>query len=247
MTLLSQTVGKLDDQSSLPLYQQLQRALRQAIETRVLGPDDALPPERELAEDFAVSRITVRKAIEALVGEGLLVRRQGSGTFVLARVEKNFSKLTSFSEDMRARGRNPRSVWLRKAAGTVTPEEALTLRASPGTPVYRFHRIRFADDAPMSLEYATILASCLSSLEAVESSLYAALERAGNRPTRALQRLRAVLLTAEQAELLQAKEKDAGLLVERLGFLQDGRAAEFTQSFYRGDIYDFVAELSTPT
>ena len=135
MTLLSQTVGRLDEESSLPLYQQLQRALRQAIETRVLGPDDALPPERELAEDFNVSRITVRKAIEGLVGEGLLVRRQGSGTFVLARVEKNFSKLTSFSEDMRARGRNPRSVWLRKAAGTVTPEEALTLRASPGTPV----------------------------------------------------------------------------------------------------------------
>lgn len=247
MTLLSQTVGKLDEKSSLPLYQQLQRALRQAIETRVLGPEDALPPERELAEDFSVSRITVRKAIEGLVGEGLLVRRQGSGTFVLARVEKNFSKLTSFSEDMRARGRNPRSVWLRKAAGTVTPEEALALRASPGTPVYRFHRIRFADDAPMSLEYATILAFCLPSLESVESSLYAALERVGNRPVRALQRLRAVLFTAEQAELLQAKEKDAGLLVERLGFLQDGRAAEFTQSFYRGDIYDFVAELSIAT
>jgi GntR family transcriptional regulator len=53
-----------------------------------------------------------------------------------------------------------------------------------------------------------------------------------------------VLFTAEQAELLQAKEKDAGLLVERLGFLKDGSAAEFTQSYYRGDIYDFVAELS---
>jgi GntR family transcriptional regulator len=247
LTLLSQTVGKLDEKSSLPLYQQLQRALRQAIETRVLGPEDALPPERELAEDFSVSRITVRKAIEGLVSEGLLARRQGSGTFVLARVEKNFSKLTSFSEDMRARGRNPRSVWLRRAAGTVTPEEALALRASPGTPVYRFHRIRFADDAPMALEYATILASCLPSLESVESSLYAALERVGNRPVRALQRLRAVLFTAEQAELLQATEKDAGLLVERLGFLQDGRAAEFTQSFYRGDIYDFVAELSIAT
>ena len=247
MTLLSQAVGLLDEKSSLPLYQQLQRALRQAIETRVLGPDDALPPERDLAREFGVSRITVRKALEGLVGEGLLVRRQGSGTFVCARVEKNFSKLTSFSEDMRARGRTPRSVWLRKSAGTVTPEEALTLRASPGTPVYRFHRIRFADDAPMSLEYATILASCLPSLEAVESSLYTALESAGNRPVRALQRLRAVLFTAEQAKLLQAKERDAGLLVERLGFLLDGRAMEFTQSFYRGDTYDFVAELSVST
>src|SRR5689334_4400602 len=247
LTQLSHALGKLDDKSSLPLYQQLQRALRHAIETRVLGPDDALPPERDLATDFSVSRITVRKAIDGLVGEGLLVRRQGSGTFVRARVEKNFSKLTSFSEDMRARGLNPRSIWLRRSAGTVTPEEALTLRASPGTPVYRFHRIRFANEAPMALEYATILASCLPSLDAVESSLYVALERAGNRPVRALQRLRAVLFTAEQAQLLEAQEKDAGLLVERLGFLKDGRAAEFTQSYYRGDIYDFVAELSIAT
>jgi GntR family transcriptional regulator len=244
LTLLSQALGKLDETSSLPLYQQLQRALRQAIETRVLGPDDALPAERDLASDFGVSRITVRKAIDGLVSDGMLVRRPGSGTFVRARVEKNFSKLTSFSEDMRARGRNPRSVWLRKSSGTVTPEESLTLRSSPGTPVFRFHRIRFADDAPMALEYATVLASCLPSIDAVESSLYSALERAGNRPVRALQRLRAVLFSAEQAQLLQAKESDAGLLVERLGFLKDGRAVEFTQSYYRGDIYDFVAELS---
>jgi GntR family transcriptional regulator len=244
---LSQTVTPLDGSSSLPLYQQLQRSLREAIERRILGPDDALPPERDLAADFAVSRITVRKAIDGLVNEGLLVRRQGSGTFVCARVEKNFSKLTSFSEDMRSRGRNPHSVWLKRAAGTVTPEEALTLRASPGTPVYRFNRIRFADDAPMCLEYATVLASCLPSADAVESSLYEALERTGNRPVRALQRLRAVLFTTEQAELMAAKEKDAGLLVERLGFLKDGRAIEFTQSYYRGDTYDFVAELSDLT
>jgi GntR family transcriptional regulator len=242
--MLSQTLGKLDEDSSLPLYQQLQRALRRAIETRLIGPDDALPPERDIAEDFQISRITVRKAIDGLVSEGLLVRRQGAGTFVCSRVEKNFSKLTSFSEDMRARGRAPRSVWLRKSEGSVTPEEALTLRSSPGTPVYRFHRIRYADDAPMSIEYATVLASCLPSLDAVESSLYEALERAGNRPVRALQRLRAVLFTAEQAKLLQIRERDAGLLVERVGFLKDGRAVEFTQSYFRGDIYDFVAELS---
>jgi GntR family transcriptional regulator len=245
LTLLSQSVGTLDESSSLPLYQQLQRALREAMERRLLGPDDALPAERDLATEFSVSRITVRKAIDGLVSEGLLVRRQGSGTFVVARVEKNFSKLTSFSEDMRARGRNPRSVWLQRSEGTVSPEEALALRSSPGTPVFRFHRIRIANDAPMSLEYATVLASTLPSLDAVESSLYEALEKAGNRPVRALQRLRAVLLTGEQAKLLQAKERDAGLLVERLGFLKDGRAAEFSQSYYRGDTYDFVAELSS--
>lgn len=247
MASLSQHLQPLDEESTLPLYQQLERRLREAIESRVLGPDDALPPERELAEELAVSRITVRKAIDGLVEEGLLIRRQGSGTFVSNRVEKNFSKLTSFSEDMRARGRKPRSVWLNRAAGTVTPEESLTLRSSPGTPVYRFHRIRYADEAPMALEYATVLASCLPSIDAVETSLYEALERTGNRPARALQRLRAVLFTAEQAQLLKAHEKGAGLLVERVGFLKDGRAVEFSQSYYRGDIYDFVAELSAPS
>lgn len=244
MTLLSEHLQPLDEASTLPLYQQLQRKLRLALENRVLGADDALPPERDLAEELNVSRITVRKAIDGLVDEGLLIRKQGSGTFVTNRVEKNFAKLTSFSEDMRARGRKPRSVWLDRAPGAVTPGESLTLRSSPGTPVYRFSRIRYADDAPMAIEYATVLADCLPSVEAVESSLYEALERTGNRPVRALQRLRAVLLSAEQAQLLKAQEKDAGLLVERVGFLKDGRAVEFSQSFYRGDIYDFVAELS---
>jgi GntR family transcriptional regulator len=247
LAALSQLLRPLDEEHTLPLYQQLQRRLREAIENRILGPDDALPPERDLADELAVSRITVRKAIDGLVEEGLLVRRQGSGTFVSNRVEKNFSKLTSFSEDMRARGRKPRSVWLNRAPGTVTPEESLPLRSSPGTPVYRFHRIRYADDVPMALEYATVLAFCLPSIDAVESSLYEALERTGNRPVRALQRLRAVLFTAEQAKLLKAQERDAGLLVERLGFLKDGRAVEFSQSYYRGDIYNFVAELSATT
>jgi GntR family transcriptional regulator len=247
MSSLAETVGPLDEGSSLPLYQQLQRALRKAIEIQLLGPEDALPAERDLAADFNVSRITVRKALDGLVAEGLLVRRQGSGNFVSTRVQKNFAKLTSFSEDMRARGRTPRSVWLKRAQGTVTPEEALALRLSPGTPVLRFHRIRFADDAPMALEFATVVASALPSLDAVDTSLYEALERSGHRPVRALQRLRAVLLTEDQAELLKAKAGDPGLLVERLGSLRDGRAIEFSQSFYRGDIYDFVAELSDST
>jgi GntR family transcriptional regulator len=243
VTSLSALIGPLDGEDRQPLYQQLQRALRDAIDRKILAPDDALPAERDLAEDFAVSRITVRKALEGLVSEGLLTRRHGAGTFVAGRVEKNFSMLTSFSEDMTARGRTPHSEWLRRAEGAVTPEESLTLGLSPGTRVYRFHRLRFADGAPMALEYATVPAFALPGVSAVQDSLYMALERTGHRPKRALQRLRAVLFTAEQAQLLQANENDPGLLVERRGFLPDGRAVEFSQSFYRGDTYDFVAEL----
>jgi GntR family transcriptional regulator len=234
----------LDEQDPAPLYRQLQRALREAISSRVLAPDDALPAEREFADELGVSRITVRKALDGLVGEGLLIRRQGAGTFVAARVEKNFSKLSSFTEDMISRGRAPHSAWLSRAEGQVTPEESLTLGLSPGAPVYRFHRIRYADGAPMALEYSTLPAFCMPSPDFVEASLYEALEKTGHRPVRALQRLRAVLFTDEQAELLGVAPRDAGLLIERRGFLKDGRTVEVTQSYYRGDAYDFVAELN---
>lgn len=244
MSALHSLIGKLDGSASQPLYLQLQHGIRHAIEKRSLKPADALPPERDLAEQFAVSRITVRKAIDGLVSEGFLTRKQGSGTYVSNRVEKHFSKLTSFTEDMIARGRSPASTWLGRSRGAVTPEEALTMGLSPGTPVFRLQRLRFADGTPMALEHCTVPVFCLPSADAVTSSLYAALEHAGYRPTRALQRLRAVLFNREQADLLGAREYDAGLLVERRGFLSDGRAVEFSSSLYRGDTYDFIAELN---
>jgi GntR family transcriptional regulator len=244
LAYLTEVIGRLDEQARAPLYQQLQRALRQAIVENRLTADEALPPERDMAVEFSVSRITVRKAIDALVEEGLVVRRQGAGTFIAARVEKSFSKLSSFSEDMVSRGRTPHSVWLRRSDGAVTPEESMTLGLGPGTPVYRFHRVRYADGVTMALEYTTVPAACLPSKEVVGESLYGALEQAGSRPVRALQRLRAVLFNAEQAQLLGVEAGSPGLMIERRGFLRDGRVVEFTQSYYRGDAYDFVAELN---
>ncbi len=241
---LVELIGPLDADHPQPLYQQLQRALREAIETQIFGADDALPAERDIAAELSISRITVRKAIDGLVGEGLLTRKQGAGTFVASRVEKSFSKLTSFTADMLARGARPHSEWLSRAEGSVTPEESLMLGLGPGTAVYRFNRVRFADDQPMALEYSTIPALYLPSPGAVDDSLYSALEAAGAQPVRALQRLRAVLFTPEQAKILGVQSHDAGLLIERRGFLADGKAVEFTRSFYRGDTYDFVAELS---
>lgn len=239
---LAERIGTLEGKG--PLYRRLQDALRRAIETAVIGPQDALPPEREIATEFSVSRITVRKALDGLVADGLLIRRQGAGTFVSGRVEKQFAKLTSFSEDMAARGRIPRSQWLLRGSGNVTPEESLTLGLSPGAPVYRFHRIRFADDLPMAIEYSAIPGFGLESAEAVQDSLYEALNEAGNRPTRALQRLRAVSIDGELASLLGLEAGAPCLYIERRGFLDDGRVIEATRSWYRGDAYDFVAELN---
>ena|SRR6185312_8268420 len=232
-------VGKLDSRSGAPLYLQLQRVLRSAIERHVLAPDEALPPERDLAAAYNISRVTVRKALDGLVHARLLTRRQGAGTFVAARVEKNFATISSFTEDMLSRGRQPHSKWLSRSEGTVMPEEALALGLGPGSPVYRLSRIRYADGDSMALEYSTVPKDAL---ESIGDSLYDALGEA--RPIRVLQRLRAVLFTPEQSELLGIEPGSAGLEIERRGFAADGRTVEFTKSYYRGDAYDFVAELS---
>jgi GntR family transcriptional regulator len=235
-------VGKLQSEGGAPLYLQLQRLLRSAIDRNVLAPDEVLPPERDLAAAYNVSRVTVRKALDGLVQARMLTRRQGAGTFVAARVEKNFATISSFSEDMLSRGRQPHSEWLSRSEGTVMPEEALALGLSPGSPVYRLSRIRYADGQSMAIEYATVPKDALKSLESIGDSLYDALGEA--RPVRALQRLRAVLFTAEQAELLGIEAGSAGLEIERRGFTAEGRTVEFTKSYYRGDAYDIVAELS---
>ena len=82
MVHLADRILKIDPERQQPLYRQIQAVLRDAVADRTLRPDDALPPERELAAEFGVSRITIRKAIEGLVSEGVLDTHHGSGTFV---------------------------------------------------------------------------------------------------------------------------------------------------------------------
>jgi len=239
-------IGGLRKENRAPLYLQLQQLIRDAITSGTLSQGDAIPPERDIATEYGVSRITVRKTIGGLVEEGLLTRRRGAGTFIASRVEKSFSRLTSFSEDMAERGRTSSSTWVTRKSGTVTPDEAMALGLAPGSTVLRFHRVRFADGEPLALEFSTIAGFCLSSTDQVTDSLYAALEQGGFRPTRALQRLRAVPFTGDHARTLGVEAGHAGLLIERHGFLRDGRVVEFTRSYYRGDSYDFVAELADP-
>ncbi|MGH8292508.1 MAG: GntR family transcriptional regulator [Gammaproteobacteria bacterium] len=226
-----------------PAYMRLQRLLRERLASGALGPGQALPSERALAAQLAVSRVTVRKALAGLVQDGILVPRRGAGTFVAERIIKPLSKITSFTEDLRARGLNPRSVFLERSLGEVTPEEAMALNLSPGSRVARLHRLRYAGDAPLAVEHSAIPQAILDDPARVTDSLYAALEALGCRPVRALQRLRAVNLSAEHARLLQLPQGSAALALERRSFLADGRLVEFTRSWYRGDAYDFVAEL----
>jgi len=229
--------------SPTPLYLRLQHGLRQLIEQGTLAVGEALPSERDLAAALDVSRVTVRKALQGLVRDGLLTQRRGAGNFVAVPVEQPLSRLTSFSEDMRARGLTPSVVWLERTQGVATPREAMALNLSPGTGVSRLHRLRRADDRPMAVELATVPRCFLDDPNRVQDSLYATLAKSGFHPGRALQHIRAEVLAAQMAELLEVPPGSAALYIERQSFLASGVPVEFTRSHYRSDSYDFVAEL----
>lgn len=238
----------LNDQSAMggPLYVKLQRMIENAVRNGVIHPGDALPPEREIATMADVSRVTVRKAVQGLVNDGLLVQRHGSGTFVATpskRVEQSLSQLTSFTEDMARRGMDVRSTWLDRGIYAPSPEEMVALGLSSGDTVARINRLRVANDMPMAIERASLAATVLPNPELVTVSLYATLRETGHQPVRAIQRISAAILKEHDARLLCVPTGSASLNIERISYLETGKVIEFTRSIYRADAYDFVAEL----
>ncbi len=225
---------------------QLRRHIEKAIETGALAPNMALPPEREIAAMTELSRVTVRKAVQALVEEGRIIQRRGSGSFVapkIRRVEQSLARLTSFTQDMARRGLNVESKWLERGVCLPSPQEVIALGLAAGEAVCRIARLRSADGVPLAIERASLAVSILNDPMIVKTSLYEALEKSGNRPVRAIQRISAANLGQNDASLLNVEKGAAGLEIERTSYLASGRVVEFTRSIYRGDMYDFIAEL----
>lgn len=234
------------DESGGPRYVQLRHRLESGIESGVMPPNSSLPPEREIAEITELSRVTVRKAIQELVREGLIEQRQGSGSFVrerMSRMEQSLSHLTSFTEDMARRGMKTTSRWLERGVFLATQAEHEGLDLTDGAEIARIYRLREAGGRPMALERASLPLDILPNPLEVTTSLYEVLGRNGVRPVRAVQKISAINLAAREADLLSVAEGAAGLSIERTSYLASGRVAELTRSLYRGDAYDFVAEL----
>lgn len=230
-----------------PRYLRLQAMIRAGIAEGRLRPDDALPAEREMAAHLGVSRVTVRKALHGLVDAGVLRRRHGSGTYVahgVAPIEQPLSRLTSFTEDMRASGRVAGARWLERAIAAPTAAEAAVLGIAPPARVARLARLRFVDGEAVAIETAVVPEAALPDPSRVEGSLYDALAAVGMRPVRAVQRLAAVALGDDDAALLGVPAGAAAVAVERVSHLPDGSVIEFTRSLYRGDACAFVAELT---
>ena len=147
----------IDKQSPIPMYHQIIENLKKQIEDGTLTPDTLIPSEREYAEHFGISRMTVRQALSNLVNEGYLYRQKGKGTFVSRKkIEQPLQGLTSFTEDMSQRGLKASSQLLHFKS-IICPVHLLpTLQLSDNDMVYEIKRIRLANAEPMAIETSYI-------------------------------------------------------------------------------------------
>jgi len=225
--------------------EQLRRDLLRLVEQSADG--ERLPPERELARRLAVARETLRGAMQALEDEGLLHRRRGSGTFVVAQAWVKPFQLRSFSEDMRERGLQPSSRLLSAREVAADASLAHKLRLSPGALLHEVRRLRLADRMPMALETAYLPVQRLPGFEAqvlAEHSLYDLLARRyGIQMRAAEQQIQATVLTPEEARLLDVAPHSAALLVERAVQSAAGEPIEFCKTLYRADRYRLEVEV----
>jgi GntR family transcriptional regulator len=218
--------------------------------TDALAPGSPVPPERSLATEFATSRTTVRQAVQALVIEGRLERIQGKGTFVAHPKVAQPLTLTSYTEDMRARGIEPSSEVLSIATVPADPDLAAYLNVPIGASILSIERLRLANGEPMAVERTHVVHSRFPDLvEELEKngSLYAALHsRYLVTPESAEQTIETALASPQEAALLGIDTGVPVLLLSRNTYDADGEPFEWVRAVYRGDRYTFVAHLTRP-
>lgn len=229
-----------------------QRQVRERLQRLVaeLSPGEPLPAERDLARELGVARMTLRRAVDVLVAEGRLIRRQGAGTFVAASKVTQRLSATSFSADMRARGLRPGSRTLaarRYPAGMML---ATLLDVPPQSEVLHVRRLRLADEVPMAVEDLHVpvdVAPGLTGEDLEGTSFYELLgTRFGNPVVAGTQTVEPALVAAEDAALLELEPGAPVFLFERTSRVADGRVAEFVRSVYRGDRYRIMVDIFPP-
>ncbi|ASO18051.1 GntR family transcriptional regulator [Actinoalloteichus hoggarensis] len=231
-----------------PKYWGLKRHLLDLL--RSMPPGTPIPTERSLAADFDVSRTTVRQALAELTVEGRLLRVQGKGTFAAEPKVAQRLQLSSYTEDMRAQGRQPASRMLESDELPAETELARLLDVKAGAKVFRLRRLRLADGEPMAIETTHLALGRFRGLRrhiANGGSLYEVLrERFGVELGHAEETIETALASPEEAELLGSDIGLPMLLLSRHSFDTTGEPVEWVRSLYRGDRYKFVARLNPP-
>ena len=232
----------------LPRYYQLKEIMREKIRTGEWKPGDLIPSERELGEQYGISRMTARQAITELVNEGLFYREQGKGTFVSRhKITQQLIHLTGFTEDIRARGQRPGTKVL---SATMKPADDIVaerLRIKSGQLIFFLQRLRLADDEPLAIEISHI---CFMGCEKLQeedlehNSLYRLLEtKYGITLVEAEQEIEAGLFNEEAAKTLKVPVNSAALFTRRITYTERDLPIEYAQAMYCGNKYTYYTHM----
>jgi DNA-binding GntR family transcriptional regulator len=230
---------EIDRASPVPLYFQVSRRLEEAVDHGDLLPGERLPNEIEFAESLAISRPTMRRALDELVEKGLLTRKQGVGTRVANAQVRRRVALTSLYEDLSGSGRKPQTQVLRLSSECVDRHAARALGEPADQPLVYCERLRFADGRPLAImhnwlppRFADITAEDLRT-----HGLYQLLGQRNARPAVAKQRITAQPAGTAEARLLDTKRNAPLISMQRTAFDSSGHAVEFADHLYRADLY----------
>ncbi|MFC7441470.1 GntR family transcriptional regulator [Laceyella putida] len=240
-----QTMRKVLKNSPIPLYYQLKEIIQEMIDNEELKPGDAIPPERELCEIHNISRMTARKAVIALVNEGVLYREQGKGTFVAEPKPKHLiTRLKGFTEEMEGKGVTVETRILNFSIVEATLNLKRNLRMLPHHEhVAEIKRLRIVDGEPLALETVWLDEQKVPGLnkEMLEGqSLYAVLkDNYQYQPLYARQTIEPVLTNEYESKLLGLPNHSLAILFQRTTYLAQDEVMEYTRCIYRSDRYKY--------
>lgn len=242
--LIQQAIAAHD--TTQPRYQSVASGIGALIAAGTLPPGTRLPPERDLSALSGLSRVTIRKAVQVLAEKGILVQRQGSGTYVAQALPIGQSAalpILSLTEDLRQRGQSGRTVWLSRNIGPGSARDCTALELTEGAPIVRLTRLRLANERPLAVERCLLPADVLPDPSVLGQSLYDTLAELGKRPVHVTQSIRAINVSPRDAEMLGLFPAAAALRITRRGHDATGRVVEVTEATLRGDAYDYRIAL----
>lgn len=229
----------------LPAYLQIHNQIKEDIDKGIWTLGQRLPSERDLAESFQVSRMTLRQAVTLLVEEGVLERRVGSGTYVAGnRIQEKMRGTTSFTEIIKSQGKVPSSHLLSYTEDKPSKKEQAHLDVRHTETVIRMERVRYADQIPVVYEVAVVPKKFVASFapEAVAKHFFQTLIENGFKIGKSQQTIYARLADDKVTGYLNLSHGQAILGLTQVSYLEDGRPFEYVKSQYAGERFEFYLE-----
>ncbi|CAM4075839.1 GntR family transcriptional regulator [Streptococcus penaeicida] len=229
----------------LPAYIKIHDAIKKDIDDQVWAIGDRLPSERDLADHFAVSRMTLRQAITLLVEEGILERRIGSGTYVSSqRVQEKMRGTTSFTEIVNSQGKKPSSKLLSYQRQLASDTEIKELNLEVTDYVVRMERVRYADNVPLVYEVASIPEKFIKNVkrEDITEHFFKTLVANGYEIGKSRQTIYAKTASERVATYLGVSRGHAILALTQVSYFSNGNPFEYVRSQYVGDRFEFYLE-----